>query len=281
MLKEAAKAIYKISAYSGAKKIYLDDDSQIHDCELTPENKYLKRGEFGEMILHLILRDFFDSIPLVSKIHFKDTDNAVIHGFDIVHIGKDPNNDEQTTLFLGESKIYSRKDNKAGERGITDLIDDIKAHFKTDFFLREIALIAKKRDAYTSVENYADANTKLEYEDFLNKKNYWFDVFTEVENGQKKLQDFFNSITIPLICTYQSTIFDGIIDEANPDFIKAFQEETALLKSSFQKMLNKIVDEAGQPKKTKLNIVLVLFPIPNKKQLITALHNKLNSQQNA
>ena len=33
--------------------------------------KYQTRGEFGELILHLLLRDFFDSIPLVSKIYFK------------------------------------------------------------------------------------------------------------------------------------------------------------------------------------------------------------------
>ena len=34
--------------------------------------KYKKRGEFGELILHLILRDFFETVPLLSKIYFKD-----------------------------------------------------------------------------------------------------------------------------------------------------------------------------------------------------------------
>lgn len=88
-LKEAAKSIYKVKGFNEVKKIYLDDNSELFDCELKIEDKYLKRGEFGEMILHLILRDNFESLPLLSKIHFKDTDSAVVHGFDIIHIGTD------------------------------------------------------------------------------------------------------------------------------------------------------------------------------------------------
>src|SRR5689334_3236288 len=37
--------------------------------------KYQKRGEFGELILHLLLRDFQNTIPLISKIYFKDAHN--------------------------------------------------------------------------------------------------------------------------------------------------------------------------------------------------------------
>lgn len=280
-LKEAARAIYKIDSYKAVRKVYLEDDSELFDCEITPEQKYLKRGEFGEMILHLILRDFFSSTPLVSKIHFKDTDGGVVHGFDVVHIGQDLNDPNKNTLYLGESKVYSRKDNKAGERGIEDLIGDIKAHFKTDFFLREIALIGKKRDAYISLSDYRDANTKQEYEGFLQQKEYWFDAFAKVESGQKKLQDLFSSISIPLICTYQSTIFDGITDESSQAFIDGFEKETAALRVAFDTALAKIVDEVGQPPSANLNIILILFPIPSKKQLITKLHNKLNAQQNA
>lgn len=280
-LKEAAKSIYKIKSFSETKKIYIDDNSEIFDCELTPENKYLKRGEFGEMILHLILRDFFNTVPLLSKIHFKDTDSAVIHGFDIIHVGEDPNSESNSTLFLGESKIYSRKDGKAGENGIDDLINDIKEHFKKDFLKREIALIAKKKDSYESIENYEDENTKEEYSLFLEQKQHWFQVFEELEVGTKKLQDFFKSVTIPLICTYQSSAFDGIIDENSEAFTKAYDAEVASLKSRFDEKLEELKDERGEPKKTDLNIILILFPIPNKKQLITALHNKLTSQQNA
>lgn len=61
-LTEAAKSIYKIDSFQKIKDIYenggeLDDDV---------EDKYLRRGEFGELILHLLLRDFYKTTPLLS-----------------------------------------------------------------------------------------------------------------------------------------------------------------------------------------------------------------------
>lgn len=41
-------------------------------------DNYKTRGEFGELILHLLLRDFCNSIPLISKIYFKDSHNVTI-----------------------------------------------------------------------------------------------------------------------------------------------------------------------------------------------------------
>ena len=55
---EAAKSIYNIKEYKEAKAIYVDNNDCLNDCEIEIKDKYLKRGEFGELILHLLLRDF-------------------------------------------------------------------------------------------------------------------------------------------------------------------------------------------------------------------------------
>jgi hypothetical protein len=49
-------------------------------------DKFKRRGEFGELILHLLLRDFHNTIPLVSKIYFKDSTDMAVHGFDAVQV---------------------------------------------------------------------------------------------------------------------------------------------------------------------------------------------------
>jgi len=74
-LTEAAKSIYKIDNYKDVGKIYLDGGYLPDDIE----DKYKRRGEFGELILHLLLRDYYSTIPLISKIYFKDTDGATVH----------------------------------------------------------------------------------------------------------------------------------------------------------------------------------------------------------
>jgi len=45
-------------------------------------DNYQKRGEIGEIVLHLLLRDFCKSIPLISKVYFKDSPNVTVHVLD-------------------------------------------------------------------------------------------------------------------------------------------------------------------------------------------------------
>lgn len=67
-LKEAAKALYNIKEFKDAKETYIDNNEVIDDSIELPD-KILKRGEFGELILHVLLRDFLNTIPLLSKIN--------------------------------------------------------------------------------------------------------------------------------------------------------------------------------------------------------------------
>ena len=263
---EAAKSIYKIDSFNDVKWTYLDKDSVIDDTDLKAEDKIKKRGEFGELILHVLLRDYFNSVPLVSKIYFKDTDGFTVHGFDSVHIGPDLTDHKVPSLYLGESKIYYRKDGTAGKSGIADLLEDIKTHFKCDFLKREFALLAKKKYSFLPIEEYPDENTKTQYETFLSQKQYWFDTFHKVSQGRYKLEDILKSVTIPIICTYQSQIFEKCAHDMHPD-------------SEFNKLIGEI--KTGEPVVTNLNVILILFPIPSKKELIKVLHQKLYNQQNA
>lgn len=276
---EAAKSIYKIDSFSDVKWTYLDKDSIIDDTDLKAEDKIKKRGEFGELILHVLLRDYFNSVPLVSKIYFKDTDGFTVHGFDSVHIGPDLTDHKAPSLYLGESKIYYRQDGTAGKRGIEDLLEDIKTHFKCDFLRREFALLAKKKYSFLPIEEYPDENTKTQYETFLDQKQYWFDTFHKVSQGMDKLENILKSVTIPIVCTYQSQIFEKCAHDQHPDFSKEFETEIRLLDAEFNKLIERI--ETEEPVVTNLNVILILFPIPSKKELIKVLHQKLYNQQNA
>ncbi|MCD8031085.1 MAG: DUF1837 domain-containing protein [Bacteroides sp.] len=280
-LKEAAKSIYNIKTYADVKWTYVEQDTVIDDENLKAEDKIIKRGEFGELILHLILRDYLNTIPLLSKIYFKDTDGFTVHGFDAVHIGADLNDTTKSSLYLGESKIYYRKNGKAGEKGIENLIEDINVHFKCDFLTRECFLISKKKDAFISPEEYKDLNTHPEYEEFLRVKKFWFDVFDQVGNGMYKLQDLLSSVTIPLVCTYQSELFEKCPNDLHTDFQEEYEIEIRHLQNKFNEKLSALQNERGEPIKTDLNIILVLFPIPSKKELIKILHQKLYHQQHA
>lgn len=225
-LKEAAKSIYKIDSFKKAKQKYIDEDDEFADIE----DKYLKRGEFGELILHLLLRDFHDSLPLLSKIYFKDSRGHTVHGFDAVHIAPDIVDGSKFSLWLGESKLYTN-----GKSGAKELTEDINEHFLKDYLRDEFTLISKKLDAgFYTTEQFKDINKKKEYEDFLIKKDEWLAKIDEKE----KLQDILSSVTVPLLCTYTSDTFNKHADETTDEFVEALEKEAEEIEKHFYKHLS-------------------------------------------
>lgn len=234
IMKESAKSIYKIDSFKEARAEYLTSS----DTVIEVDDKYLKRGEFGELILHLLLRDFYDTIPLVSKIYFKDSYGSTVHGFDAVHI--EPNSEK---IWLGESKLYSE-----GKKGVKELIEDLKNHITRDYLNDEFTIISKKIDVLDNIK----------------EKDYWLDLL----DSKTKLGEQIKSITIPLLCTYSCGIFANDNDEDSDEFKKAFDEEITKLNDYFVKHNN-------HPLKDKLDIILILFPIRCKNEVIKKLHTEL------
>jgi hypothetical protein len=65
--------------------------------------KFAKRGEFGELLLHIAIRQIFNTVPAISKIYYKDSSNDTVKGFDAVHVVVSEGSLE---LWLGEAKFY-------------------------------------------------------------------------------------------------------------------------------------------------------------------------------
>ncbi len=167
-------------------------------------DKYKRRGEFGELILHLLLRDFCNSIPLISTIYFRDAPNVPAHGFDGVHI---TTNGDEKKLWLGESKLY-----KSGADGITDLVNDISKHFNADYLRQQFNLITRKLPNDTP---------EIEYWRTLMHKN-------------QKLDVIFSSIVIPMVCTYSSDLFVNHNDDTQ-HYIDDFKKECSALHNEFNR----------------------------------------------
>jgi len=241
ILREAAKAIYRIEDHDPSNP----EHSKYENEDEFFEKKYGTRGEFGELILHLLLRDFHRTVCLVSKIYFKDADGMTVHGFDAVHI-----QEETKKLWLGESKLY-----KSGTRGIKKLVEDVREHFEKDYLRREFSLISKKRNSYSTPTDVPD-------------KDKWFDLIDK----NNTLENILNSVNIPLLCVYTSDVFNKHTTEKSEEFIKEYEEEMRKLKEDFDKESNGQID-------TNLNVILLLFPVPDKDVLLKKMHEKLRHNQ--
>ncbi|HWA25582.1 MAG TPA: DUF1837 domain-containing protein [Lacunisphaera sp.] len=120
--------------------------------------KFENRGEFGELFLHLAIRQVFKSQPAISKLYYKSALNDTVKGFDAVHVVGNPGNLE---LWLGESKFYS--DIGAA---IRDVVDELKKHTEIEYLRDEFLLIKGKIDPNwphaAELDQLLSSNTSLD-----------------------------------------------------------------------------------------------------------------------
>ena len=140
------------------------------------QSNNLNRGEFGELLLHGIIKESYSTIPAVSKIFFKDGPNETVKGFDAVHVVADKSDLE---LWLGEVKFYNDF-----KRAVRDVVAELDSHFKEDYLKREFAAITNKID-----------------------KNFpHYEKLVKLLNPNTSLDDVFKTICVPVLLTYDSEL---------------------------------------------------------------------------
>ncbi|MBO0468001.1 DUF1837 domain-containing protein [Enterococcus plantarum] len=233
IVREAMQKIYSIPEIKEASSYYTGN--------IDIEDKYIKRGEFGELILYHLLHEYFGADALISKIYFKDSLSLAPHGFDAVHVDT-----ERKNLWLGESKLY-----KDGSRAIYELIKDLNGHFKTDFFHSEFTIISNRVQDDDGEDN---------------------EFIKELINPETKCLDKLANIKIALFAGYSSDCINSCSDPDN-----AFLDE---LKAESQKMLDSLSKgKENHPWKNHLDIYLFLLPLKNKTDFVKSLHLKLMGGQ--
>ena len=170
--------------------------------------KFKNRGEFGELLLHAIIREMYDTIPAISKIYYKDGSNETVKGFDAVHVVV---TDKALELWLGEVKFYNNISN-----AISDVIEELKQHIKTRYVRNEFIAITNKID------------TKWPHADILKT----------LLHPNTSLDDVFSNTCIPVLLTYDSTILAKYNNKCD-EYIQEISEE-------FQRFHKKFCDKLGE-----------------------------------
>lgn len=186
---------------------------RVYDSE-----KYRNRGEFGEVLLHAAIRQVFDSLPAVSKIYYKSTNNETVKGFDAVHVVGPP---EDLELWLGEVKFYSDI-----SRAIFDVVAELQKDLQTDYLRDEFALIVNKIDP------------KWPHAEILRK----------LLQPEVSLDDVFQRVCIPVLLTYDSPCVSAH-KACDPSYARAFEQEITKHYSTFI--------QRDFPKETRVHLFLL------------------------
>lgn len=249
MQREAARSLMKLHEVQKLHE-YLINDIPESDWDKDFLKWYRRKGVFGEIVLHMLLKEFKNTIPLISKMYFKDSFSQEAKGFDAVHVSEDG-----STLWLGETKFYKNWETKGKViGGIEELVGDLKKHFTKNYFNEQFVVIKR--------------GLKSQYAHPQREK--WLQIL----NRPIVLKDVFQYIRIPLLCIYEDSIasqYLKVIDDVLKN--EAIIEHTMTVRDYYN-LLN------DSPHKEQLQTLLILMPIEAKNKLIKYMLEKIWHMQN-
>ncbi len=209
--------------------------------------KYGLRGEFGEVLLHIAIRQVYETLPAVSKIYYKSAVNETVKGFDAVHVVK---RGDDLELWIGETKFYEKL-----SKAIYDVSKEIIDHLETDYLRSEFILIKNKIDP-----KWPEAE-KLK----------------SLLHENTSLDDVFKQVCIPVLLTYDSDIV-GKSHVSDEEYKENIKNE---LTKSYEGLRNKLNSEYKNKfsQEFPLTAHVIMVPLKEKKKLIAALDARLKALQ--
>jgi hypothetical protein len=198
-------------------------------------DKYAKRGEFGEIVLHAICRSFFDTIPLAPRVFYKTSSNDVVKSFDMAHVRylqKD-----QFEIWLGESKFY-----RSGLEAVASAVESIKQHIDAGFLRHEKLLLGPQVS-----KNLPNA-----------------DAIRKLLASQTSLDALFSNAVFPVCIACDSNAI-AAHQAHTGEYLAAVSEELI-------KYRDKLA-ESGLPSQIKM--VLIYIPLGSKDSLAAAFDKRL------
>lgn len=239
-VRETAKSVIQIKRINEIKQ-YLETETPYDQWDKEVLKIYNAKGIFSELILHFLLRDMKRTLPLISKIYFKDSISVEAHGFDAVHVLDDK-------LFLGEAKFYND-----GKLGIKALIDDLNKHFKHDYLKEQFVIISRA----------------------LIHNNQMRDEWISKLSSAKRLEDKFNIIYIPLLCVYEDKVATEIIEKLNTKC-----KAESIYFSHVVKMKEFFNKNNTFPNQERIQPLLILLPVKSKDKIVSAMLSRIYNMQN-
>lgn len=210
--------------------------------------KYEKRGEIGELLLHIILRRFLGSKKVISRLYFKDAANDTVKGFDAVHVvdrSDDSAGAAQLELWLGESKFY-----KNSASAVRAVLEELKLHLQGDYLRSEFAAIADKIPVGWKHEE--------EIRSLLARR--------------VSLDEIFKTVVVPVFITFDSDV--AIRHKETTDaYLVDIREQLTTKWRSFKTTLA----ETELPREVRVE--LILMPMASKIDLINAFDGRLKAWQ--
>jgi len=195
------------------------------------------KGDYGELLLFLILSTFYNVPKFVTKARLRSTTREQIKGFDCAHFSV---KDKKITLWLGEAKFHK---NISG--AVSSAFSSITEHLSDPERIKsELKILGGE----------------IEINKSINQDDY--DQLAKYVSGGKSLDKI--DIAVPVLITYDSVCIKNHCNtpSANIDCNEFKEELTKEFETHFLRIHNK-----NWPSQKNIKIVFFLLPLESVSEL--------------
>jgi hypothetical protein len=247
-ISETALSQYERQSLIGEPATLLSQAAK--NLRLTDFEKDTSKGsEIAEILLYGILKHYYNALPVVPKIFYKQNSNDFSKGADSVHIVL--NNDRSDfSLWLGESKFYTNLD----DTHLSKTVNSVQEILRTGKVKKEDRIIIGLRD----------------FDLYIQEKALKEHLINLLSNSAS-LDSLRPKLHIPILLLYECEI-TAKYNEKTAEYrneVRKFHHESAA--RYYTKQIKAL---SGSPKYNEIHFHLIIFPIPNKQKVVDFFINR-------
>lgn len=208
------------------------------------EKAFGRGSEVAEIVLYGIMKDYYNALPIVPKIFYKQNENDEAKGADSVHIIVE--SADTFSLWFGESKFYNSIENARLDK----IVESVKESISLNKIKKENGIITNLSDINDFQEISGDLRGKIK-------------ASLSQDASIDRIKPILN---IPILLLYECEITKGNT-EFSEEYKKSIidhQKERAT--QYFKKQIEKCSD-IHMYEKIKFHIML--FPVAEKEKIVS------------
>ncbi|MEN2401126.1 DUF1837 domain-containing protein [Flavobacterium sp. MC2016-06] len=207
------------------------------------ENDIGRGSEISEILLYGIMKNYYNALPIVPKIFYKQNSQDNAKGADSVHIVIE--SEDEFSLWFGESKFYKSIENAR----LDVIIDSVKDSLTLRKIKKENRLITNLSDINDFAEISKELRTKI----------------IESLSQEQSIDSIKPILNIPILLLHECSITGSathFTDEYKAQIID-FHKERAT--EYFRRQISKCNDVDLY---SEIKFHIILFPVPEKKPIV-------------
>jgi hypothetical protein len=212
------------------------------------ENDKGKGSELAEIVLYGIMQHYYNALPVVPKIFYKQNSQDNAKGADSVHIVLEGEDD--FSLWFGEAKFY----NSIEDARLASIVQSVENSLLTEKLKKENSIITNMSEIDRLVSSKALAE-KIK-------------VALSPDNSMDNIKPILH---IPILLLHECAI-TAATKEMSEEYraklrVAHVDRATAYFKRQIEALAKKVT------KYSSIKFHIILFPVPNRKNLIDQFSN--------